>query len=63
MFLRGQFGRPAVGVSSDSLSGFKGAIIFEKIRDAGGPGRVQRMAAVRGDEALEFSRRGNQNLL
>jgi hypothetical protein len=26
---------PAVGVAGDSLSGFKGAVIFQKIRDAG----------------------------
>jgi hypothetical protein len=27
----------AVGVASDSLSGFKGAVILQKIRDAGRP--------------------------
>jgi hypothetical protein len=27
----------AIGVASDSLSGFKGAFIFQKIRDAGRP--------------------------
>jgi hypothetical protein len=26
---------PAIGVPGDSLSGFKGAVIFQKIRDAG----------------------------
>jgi len=29
--------RPAVGVAGDSLSGFQGAVIFQKIRDPGGP--------------------------
>jgi len=28
---------PAVGVDSDPLSGFQGAVIFEKIGDAGRP--------------------------
>jgi hypothetical protein len=32
-----QFRSPAIGVASDSLSGFKSAIIFQKIRDAGRP--------------------------
>ena len=32
-----EFGGPAVGVAGDSLRGFKGTVIFEKIRDAGGP--------------------------
>jgi len=32
-----KFGGPAVGVASDSLSGFQGAVIFQKIRDARGP--------------------------
>ena len=30
-----EFCRPAVGVASDSLSGFQSAVVFEKIRDAG----------------------------
>jgi hypothetical protein len=29
-----EFRGPAVGVAGDSLSGFKGAVIFQKIRDA-----------------------------
>jgi len=29
--------RPAVGVAADALCGFKGAVIFQKIRDAGRP--------------------------
>ena len=29
--------RPAVGVAGDALSGFKSTVIFQKIRDAGGP--------------------------
>jgi hypothetical protein len=32
-----KFGGPAVGVAADSLSGFKSAVIFQKIRDAGRP--------------------------
>ncbi len=32
-----EFCGPAVGVASDSLSGFKGAVIFQEIRDAGRP--------------------------
>jgi hypothetical protein len=32
-----EFCGSAVGVASDSLSGFKGAVIFQKIRDAGRP--------------------------
>jgi hypothetical protein len=32
-----EFCGPAVGVAGDSLSGFKGAVIFQKIRDAGRP--------------------------
>jgi hypothetical protein len=32
-----EFRGPAVGVACDSLSGFKGAIIFEKISNTGGP--------------------------
>jgi hypothetical protein len=31
-----EFCGPAVGVAGDSLSGFKSAVIFQKIRDAGG---------------------------
>ena len=30
-----QFRGPAVGMAGDSLSGFKSAVIFQKIRDAG----------------------------
>jgi hypothetical protein len=33
-----QFGGPTVGVAGDSLGGFKRAVIFQKIRDAGGLG-------------------------
>jgi hypothetical protein len=29
--------RPAVGVAGNALSGFKGAIVLEKIRDTGRP--------------------------
>jgi hypothetical protein len=32
-----ELGGPAVGVAGDPLSGFKGAVIFQKIRDAGRP--------------------------
>jgi hypothetical protein len=32
-----KFCGPAVGMAGDSLSGFKSAVIFQKIRDAGGP--------------------------
>jgi len=32
-----EFGGPAVGVAGDALSGFKSAVIFQKIRDAGRP--------------------------
>jgi hypothetical protein len=35
-----EFRGPTVGMASDSLSGFKGGVIFQKIRDAGGPERV-----------------------
>ena len=34
---------PAVGVAGDSLSGFKSAVIFQEIRDAGRPERVRRV--------------------
>jgi hypothetical protein len=32
-----EFRGPAVSVAGDSLSGFKSAVIFQKIRDAGRP--------------------------
>jgi hypothetical protein len=32
-----EFCRPAVGMPGDSLRGFKGAVIFQKICDAGRP--------------------------
>ena len=32
-----EFGGPAVGVASNSLGGFKSAIIFQKVRDAARP--------------------------
>jgi hypothetical protein len=32
-----KFCGPAVSVAGDSLSGFKGAVIFQEIRDAGRP--------------------------
>ena len=32
-----EFRGPAVSVTSDPLSGLQGAVIFQKIRDAGGP--------------------------
>jgi hypothetical protein len=32
-----EFCDPAVGVAGDALSGFKGAVIFQKIRYAGCP--------------------------
>jgi hypothetical protein len=35
--------RQAVGVAGDSLSGFQGAVIFQKVRDPGGPERVKRI--------------------
>ena len=37
-----EFRRPAIRVAGDALSGFKGAVIFQKICDAGGPKRVRR---------------------
>jgi len=30
-----KLGGPAVGVAGDALSGFKGAVVLQKIRDAG----------------------------
>jgi hypothetical protein len=38
-----ELGCPAVDVSGYSLSGFKSAVIFQKIRDAGRPERVRRI--------------------
>ena len=38
-----EFCGPAVGMAGDSLSGFQGAVIFQKIRDAGRPKRVRRI--------------------
>jgi hypothetical protein len=35
--------RPAVGVASNPLSGFKSAVVLEKIRDAGRPEGVRRI--------------------
>jgi hypothetical protein len=35
----------AVGVASNSLSGFKGPVIFQKIRDTGRPERVGRIVS------------------
>jgi len=32
-----EFRGPAVGMAGDPLRGFKGAVIFQKIRDAGRP--------------------------
>ena len=32
-----EFRGPAVGVAGDPLSGFQGAVIFQKIRDTGRP--------------------------
>jgi hypothetical protein len=32
-----EFCSAAIGMASDSLSGFKSTVIFQKIRDAGGP--------------------------
>jgi hypothetical protein len=32
-----KLGCPAVGVAGDALRGFKGTVIFQKIRDAGRP--------------------------
>jgi hypothetical protein len=32
-----EFRGPAIGVAGDPLSGFQSAVIFQKIRDAGGP--------------------------
>jgi hypothetical protein len=32
-----EFRRPTVGVAGDPLGRFKGPVIFQKIRDAGGP--------------------------
>jgi hypothetical protein len=38
-----EFRCPAVGVAGDSLSGFQGAVIFQKIRDPGRPKGVRRI--------------------
>ena len=38
-----EFRCPAVGMAGDALSGFKSAVIFQKIRDAGCPERVRRI--------------------
>ena len=38
-----KFRGAAVGVASNSLRGFKSAVIFQKIRDAGRPERVRRI--------------------
>jgi hypothetical protein len=38
-----EFRGPAVGVPGDSLSSFQGAVIFQKIRDAGRPKSVRRI--------------------
>ena len=38
-----QFRGPTIGVTGDSLSGFKSAVIFQKIRDAGRPKRVRQI--------------------
>jgi hypothetical protein len=40
-----EFRGPAVGVTSDALSGFKGAVIFQKIRDAGRAEGVRRIVS------------------
>ena len=40
-----EFRRSAVGVAGDSLSGFQGAVIFQKIRDPGRPERVRRIVS------------------
>jgi aryl-alcohol dehydrogenase-like predicted oxidoreductase len=40
-----ELGCPAIGVASDSLSSFKGAVIFQKIRDACRPERVRRIVS------------------
>jgi len=32
-----EFRSAAIGMAGDSLSGFKGTVVLEKIRDAGGP--------------------------
>ena len=38
-----EFRGPAVGVAGDTLCGFKCAVIFQKIRDAGRSERVRRI--------------------
>jgi hypothetical protein len=38
-----EFRGPAIGVTGDSLSGFQGAVIFQKIRDAGRSEGVRRI--------------------
>ena len=38
-----EFRGAAVGVAGDPLSGFQGAVIFQKIRDAGRPEGVRRI--------------------
>ena len=35
--------RPTVSVAGDALSGFKGAVIFQKIRDSRRPERMRRI--------------------
>ena len=40
-----EFRGPAVGVAGNALGGFKGAVIFQKIRDAGRPEGVRRIVS------------------
>jgi hypothetical protein len=40
-----EFRGAAFGVAGDPLSGFQGAVIFQKIRDAGRPEGVRRIVA------------------
>jgi hypothetical protein len=47
-----KLGRSAVSVASDSLSGFKGTVIFQKISDAGRPERLRRIVRLAVRHAL-----------
>jgi hypothetical protein len=47
-----EFRSPAVAVAGDALSGFKGAVIVQKLRDAGAPERVRRIVSRQRSAAL-----------
>ena len=54
-----EFGGPAVGVASDPLSGFKGAVIFQKVRkeEVAADGAVGRSASSLVSRACPGSRK------